>query len=236
MSIGFRIKEARINKKLTQQELANKIGVTKGAIANYENEVSIPKPELLYKLFDILECDANYLFQDDMKALDNEFKVTLPEQKIIEKYRSLDEHGLNVVRFILNEEYTRCIKEQETQYHSTVLKPSYQASLSAGTGMYVFDDVPSDQIEVPIEYNDIDFVIAVDGNSMNPTFSNGDKVMIKKQPQINIGDIGAFMVDGEAYIKELGHDSLISHNKQYPPIKFKDGMRIDCIGKVVGKL
>lgn len=234
MSIGFRIKEARINKKLTQQELANKIGVTKGAIANYENEVSIPKPELLYKLFDILECDANYLFQDDMKTLDTKFKTTLPEQKIIEKYRSLDDHGSNIVRLVLNAEYDRCINESIKTFN-TVLKPSYQCGLSAGTGMYVFDDVPTDQIEVPIEYKDIDFVINVSGDSMNPTYNDGDKVMIKKQ-SVNVGEIGAFMVNGEAFIKELGKNSLISHNKKYPLIEFEENMRIDCIGKVVGKL
>ena len=66
MSIGSRIKEARKKRKLTQEELAALIGVTKGAVANYENEVSIPKIEILYKLFDALKCDANYLYQDDM--------------------------------------------------------------------------------------------------------------------------------------------------------------------------
>ena len=35
MSIGSRIKELRIKNKITQEELAKKIGVTKGAIANY---------------------------------------------------------------------------------------------------------------------------------------------------------------------------------------------------------
>ncbi len=234
MSIGSRIKEARINKKLTQEELAKKIGVTKGAVANYENEVSIPKPELLYKLFNVLECDANYLYQDDMKALDNKFNVTLPEQKIIEKYRSLDEHGINIIRLVLNAEYERCLNNHDMRI-KTILKPIYPSSLSAGTGMFVFDDVPSDQVEVPIDFKDIDFVINVSGDSMEPTYSNGDKIMIKKQI-INKGEIGAFMVNGEAYIKELGNDGLISHNKKYPLIEFKEGMRIDCIGKVVGKL
>jgi transcriptional regulator with XRE-family HTH domain len=36
--IGKRIKEARLNLGLTQEELAEKIGVTKGAIANYEKK------------------------------------------------------------------------------------------------------------------------------------------------------------------------------------------------------
>ena len=36
---------------------------------------------------------------------------------------------------------------------------------------------------------------------MEPTYHDGDKVMIKKQRDIKIGEIGAFMVNGEAYIK-----------------------------------
>lgn len=67
MSIGSRIKEARMNKKLTQEELAQRIGVTKGAIANYENQVSVPKLDILLKLMDCLECDANYIYQDEMR-------------------------------------------------------------------------------------------------------------------------------------------------------------------------
>ena len=42
MSIGTRIKELRTGMNLTQEELAKSINVTKGAIANYEKEVSIP--------------------------------------------------------------------------------------------------------------------------------------------------------------------------------------------------
>ena len=59
MSIGSRIKELRIKRGITQEELAQQIGVTKGAIGNYENEVSSPKIELMYKLFEALDCDAN---------------------------------------------------------------------------------------------------------------------------------------------------------------------------------
>ena len=68
MSIGSRIKEARKTLNLTQEDLATIIGVTKGAIANYENEVSIPKIELLLKLMEALQVDANYLYQDDVRV------------------------------------------------------------------------------------------------------------------------------------------------------------------------
>lgn len=66
MSVGSRIKELRESKGISRSELADKIGVTIGAISNYENEVSSPKEPILFKLMEILGCDANYLFQDSI--------------------------------------------------------------------------------------------------------------------------------------------------------------------------
>ena len=64
MSIGKRLKEARIMRKMTQEDLATAAGVTKGAIGNYETEVSSPKETILIKLMEVLQIDANYLYQD----------------------------------------------------------------------------------------------------------------------------------------------------------------------------
>ena len=69
MSLNSRIKERREELGMTRNELSELIGVTPSAIANYENGVSYPKVELLFKLFDALKCDANYLYQDDMQSL-----------------------------------------------------------------------------------------------------------------------------------------------------------------------
>lgn len=71
MGIGKRIKEARLNKHLTQAELAKLIGVTKGAIANYENDTSHPKEPVMYALIDTLEVEPNFLFQDCVNILKN---------------------------------------------------------------------------------------------------------------------------------------------------------------------
>lgn len=67
MSIGQRLKDARIARNMTQEELAAAAGVTKGAIGNYETEVSSPKDSILIKLMDILRVDANYIYQDYMQ-------------------------------------------------------------------------------------------------------------------------------------------------------------------------
>ena len=236
MSIGSRIKEARININLTQEELAYKIGVTKGAIANYENEVSVPKTDLLFKLFDALQCDANYLYQDEMKALKNEFVVTLSEQKLIKKYRVLDSYGADLINTIVDKEYSR-VMEQSLQLDEVpapylYTKTEYLTGLSAGTGLFVFDDIPTQVINVSEEYKDADFVIGVSGDSMQPTYFNGDKVAVKKCPCIDKGEIGVFMIDGSGYIKELGDGKLISHNKSFDDIELNENTV--CIGRVLG--
>ncbi len=107
MGIGKRIKEARMAQNLTQEKLAKLLGVTKGAVANYENETSHPKESVMYKLLDVLKVDANYLFQD-VVSTKSEFKADFEEQEYIRKYRRLDEHGQDLVDTILDKEYARC--------------------------------------------------------------------------------------------------------------------------------
>ena len=108
MSIGSRIKELRIRQNMTQEELARIIGVTKGAVANYENEVSSPKSDLMYRLFDALECDANYLYQDAMNLNIYENRDTPEEfENIIKKYRNLDDYGKETIAITLERENER---------------------------------------------------------------------------------------------------------------------------------
>lgn len=76
MSIGKRLKEARIMRKLTQEDLAKAVGVTKGAIGNYETEVSSPKEQILIRLMEVLQIDANYLYQDYIRQ-DNDDQARL---------------------------------------------------------------------------------------------------------------------------------------------------------------
>ena len=46
------IRESRKRAGLTQQELADKLGITTGAVSNYENGVSFPKAEIAFGLCD----------------------------------------------------------------------------------------------------------------------------------------------------------------------------------------
>lgn len=120
MGIGKRIKEAREQIGLTQSELGELVGVTGSAITNYEKETSHPKEPVMYKLIEVLKVDANYLFQDVVNIPKKVNDVTFSEYEHIKKYRDLDDHGKEMVDFVLKKEYDRSIKEykkSETPLH-----------------------------------------------------------------------------------------------------------------------
>ena len=243
--IKDRLQRAMSIRYITPKELSDATKIPKASISQYMSGYAKPKQDRIYILSKALNINPTWLLGYDVEMdlnvcsnempNSNEDALTLEEREYIKKYRFLDKYGIQVVKSILDIEYDRCIKEAEEIYEPTVMKPSFQSCLSAGTGQFVFDDIPSELIEVPAEYKDIDFVIGVSGDSMEPTYHDGDKVMIKKQ-EVRVGQIGAFMINGVALLKELGVDCLISHNKEYDDIQFEEGMRIDCVGKVVGKL
>ncbi|MBE6721644.1 MAG: helix-turn-helix transcriptional regulator [Ruminococcaceae bacterium] len=98
MGIGKRIKEARERSGLTQKELSELLGVTPSAVTNYENETSHPKEPVMYKLFSALHCDANFLFQDEIKnspapVQTEAEELTHAEKHLIKNLRSLNNDG-----------------------------------------------------------------------------------------------------------------------------------------------
>lgn len=92
MSIGSRIKERREELGITQTELAVRLGISKGAVGNYETDANSPRASIMYKLFEILHCDANYLYQDEIGEHDS---VVPPEneRKLLSLFHKLNDEG-----------------------------------------------------------------------------------------------------------------------------------------------
>ena len=114
MSLSDRIKEARLNKKITQQQLADSLDVAKSTISAYENGDRDPPPNVIYKLIQILDVDANFLFQDEMKKVKQTGNPSLSkeESEHIRKFRCLDGHGKKIVTIVTDEEYARCAEDE----------------------------------------------------------------------------------------------------------------------------
>lgn len=65
MSFGNKIKELRKQAGLSQQELAQKLGVTQKSICNYENDTRFPKGQNVIKgLSDIFGVTVDYLLEN----------------------------------------------------------------------------------------------------------------------------------------------------------------------------
>ena len=111
----------------------------------------------------------------------------------------------------------------------------YSLSASAGTGNFLDSDL-AEELLVPesAEAEQADFVISVSGDSMEPTYHDGDKVFVEKCDAVDVGEVGIFVVNGDSYIKELGSKCLISHNEKYKPIRIGENDSVYCYGRVIG--
>ena len=76
-SIGERIRKSRISKSLTQDEVAKLMDVTRGAVANWEHNRSLPPAKNFPRLAQILGVSSAYLQMEADYPIANE--IPLPE-------------------------------------------------------------------------------------------------------------------------------------------------------------
>lgn len=89
----------------------------------------------------------------------------------------------------------------------------------------------------------VDFCITVSGDSMiNAGINDGDVVFIKKQPEVEVGQIGCFEIDREKvclkrFYKTESGAMLVSENPKYPPMYFtaENCQEFRCLGLAVLK-
>lgn len=88
MTLGEKIKLTRMQKKLSQQQLADKAGVHQKNISKYESNDVVPSALTLKAIADALEVTADYLLGSDEAAIKDtalfqQFKAidNLPDQE-----------------------------------------------------------------------------------------------------------------------------------------------------------
>lgn len=234
MSIGTKISEIRKSKKMKIETLSQKSGVPISTLKKIlSGATKDPQIDTIKAIARALECTLEDF--DDNSNLKNYSAV---EKKLIADYRKLDDHSKEVVQVVIRKELERNIPSEPNYDNIIPIKkyqvPYYDMPVSVGTGNPLDEEYPEkvDLAEQPPKGTD--FIVRVSGDSMEPTYHNGDKLFVKEQPSIEIGEIGIFVVDGNAYVKELGVDRLISHNEKYSDIIINEYIRNECCGKVLG--
>lgn len=192
-----RLKILRESKKLTQQELADKLNLSRVRYNNYETGKRNPDYEVLQLIANFYDVSIDYL---------------------LGKTESTPKKGIKI----------------------PVL-----GKVAAGIPIEAIENYDSDEWEeIPInlakcgEY----FALKIKGESMEPKFSNGDVVIVKKQDDIESGEIGVVIVNGcDATVKKIVKQSngimlVASNNEVYPP-KFFDRESIENLPvKIIGKV
>jgi len=117
--------------------------------------------------------------------------------------------------------------------------PLFRDSVQAG-----FPSPAEDFTEGTLDLNDLlvqrpssTFMVRVAGLSMiKAGIEPNDILVVDKSEDVSHGDIVIAVVDGELTVKRFsnikGHISLISENKSFPPIEFKDGSELIIWGVV----
>lgn len=243
MTFGEKLRESRKTSNLTQKQLADKIGAKHNSVSDWENDKNKPDPDTIELLCGILGISPNYLLNS------NSDDFSLCEKEIIKKYRALDDHGKDMVDTVLDKETKRIqqfgnltdtnvitLVEYEASRAASRLLPYWEVGVSAGNGIYQLNDTTSVMLDL-WETNltrQADFIIRISGNSMEPDYHDDDKVLVNRKVNVELGEVGIFVKNGETYIKELGNNELISRNPEYDNIPVHDFDNVVCMGKVIG--
>ncbi|WP_270441318.1 LexA family protein [Acidaminococcus provencensis] len=114
---------------------------------------------------------------------------------------------------------------------------------------YAAAGAPLEDINQDTPYYDIDnrykvdFCITISGDSMvNAGINDGDIVFIKQQPEVEVGQIGCFEIEGERVCLKRFYETdtgvmLVSENPKYAPMVFNVDNCQDfrCLGLAVLK-
>ncbi len=83
--VGKNIKRFREQKNIRQEELAEKLNVTRQAVSNWETEKTEPDIDTLHKIADILEVDIEELIYGNKRKVNvvhNHFRIKKVTEKV----------------------------------------------------------------------------------------------------------------------------------------------------------
>ena len=191
---------------------------------------TVPNSDALIKISEYFNVPVDYILFGKEPTIPTEY------QSLITSYQELSKDNQQLLKDIISsmiDIQTANKKRSEIEY--TTIRHSLH-KVSAGLGEALDDEDNWEDIEVVStpESEMADFAITVVGESMSPNFHDGDIVLVKEQPEIEIGQIGIFICNNEGFIKEAGRDRLISHNPKFDDIYPSENSEIICEGLVLG--
>lgn len=219
---------------MEQKALGQAIGVSANAISNWENGRSRPDVNLLPAICETLHITLNDLFALPSPEAGN----TERDQILLDRF-----HRLNAGHKLAMEKMADALlyAQKVENYREVRQLRLMDRPLAAGIGDPTEFEEESEPIFVYAsdDADRADYVFKINGDSMTPDFKDGDMVFVQSLPigsRLSFGDIGAFIVGNEMYIKEYKEDGLHSINPNYPVLRFGEEESVYLIGRVLSTM
>ena len=206
MSFGKRLRDRRKELGLSQGELAKALGVSLSAVSNYENGLNAMREDVLLRLFQVLDVEPNYLYQDAFSG--RSFTCSVEEEHLVRTSRSPRIRGKQPLRSVADA-LSSYQSELETEVPEEEVRqiPLYRNPAAAGYASPVFGE-DFDYIPVSGETpRGAEFAVRIQGDSMEPYIHDGSIAYVNRDPLVS-GDVGVFCVDGEMLCKQYVRDGL----------------------------
>ena len=229
-AICEQVRYYRMQKKLEQKELAKELGITANAVSNWEQGRSRPDVSLIPGLCRVLDISFYELY-----GLTDPHQYDVRETRHMENYRKLKPGYRSLVDGLMG----NMLRLQEAEDMPKLIRLQFfEKPLAAGIGDPTEFEGLSDEIYLydSDEFRRADYVFRVNGDSMEPAYENGDLVLVERVPtglKLHEGEIGAFIVGNEMYIKEYRSDGLYSLNEKYDRLRFDEEQAVYLIGRVL---
>lgn len=129
----------------------------------------------------------------------------------------------------------------ETDRPSTVRVPVY-GRVAAGIPTEAITDITDyEEIDAAMAANGEYIALTIHGHSMEPRFTEGDVVIVRKQPDIEDGQIAVVMINGDdATIKRVRKTGdgimLLPTNPAYEPIYYTKKQIRELPVRIIGKV
>lgn len=217
------LKEKRLEKNMTLEQVGNLIGVGKSTVRKWENgmieNMGRDKIILLSRALNISPLDILEMNTDDGK------------EDIKDIYLRLNEDNQAIVydfaKSKLDEQNT--ISDNIVQFPTTL---NLDAVVSAGTGEWQ-DGTLKEEVEYDGQIPAHDYVVRVNGDSMLPLFEDNQIIFIRKTNDVRDGQIIVCTLNNETYVKKIMGSRLISLNKKYDDIQINEYDDFSVVGVVV---
>lgn len=229
------LKELRQKNNVTAKTVAEAVGILPDTYRSYETGRREPSLNTLVLIADYFQVTTDYLLgrapqTDAMQMLMSQTDVS-PET-LVRQFDALPDEWQTIVMTIINamKETRRARQEMQSRPSIQMRKHLNKAAAGFGYDLSSVDEWAEITVLDTPQARSADFAVEVDGDSMLPDYHDGDIVLVKRDPDVPVGEVGLFVHDGMGYIKERGKKCLISRNPAYPDIEGE----AKCIGRVIG--